>query len=131
VSQENVDRVRAGYEFAMRNHEPDYDLLHPEIQWHTRTDLPDSATYRGYEGVLKLTAEWDEAFEDLRFVPEEFIDAGDRVVAVLRLRGRLRDSEREVDMTEAHVLTMREGKAIELHEYPTESEALKAVGLEG
>jgi ketosteroid isomerase-like protein len=130
MSLENVERVRVGYEYAMVNREPEYDLLHPEIQWHTRVDLPDSATYSGHEGVAKLVAEWSEAFEDLQFVPERFIDAGDRVVAVLRLRGRMRGSEREVDMTEAHVLTMKDGKATELHEYPTKADALKAAGLE-
>ena len=96
MSQENVERVRVGYEFAFRNHAPEYDLLHPEVQWHTRADLPDSATYSGHEGVAKLVAEWSDTFEDLEFVPVEYIDAGDRVVTVLRLRGRIRGSELDV-----------------------------------
>ena len=50
---------------------------------------------------------------------------------VLRLRGRARGSAHEVDMFETHVLTMRDGKVTEIHEYQTKAEALKAVGLEG
>jgi uncharacterized protein len=131
MSQENVERVRRAYEFVNREHAPDLDLLHPDIQWHTRADLPDSATYRGHDAVAALMAEWfGGAFDDLRVDVEELIDAGDRVVAVLRLHARIRGSTQEVDMSEAHVLTMRDGKAAELHEYQTREEALKAAGLE-
>jgi len=130
MSAENVERVRKSYEFVDREHEPDVDLAHPDIRWHTRADLPDSATYHGHDGVATLLGEWFGAFEDLHVSVEELIDAGDRVVAVLRLHGRARGSAHEVDMSEAHVLTMRDGKVTELHEYPTKAEALKAVGLE-
>jgi ketosteroid isomerase-like protein len=83
VSQENVERVRRAYEFVNREHAPDLDLLHPDIQWHTRADLPDSATYRGHDAVAALMAEWfGGAFDDLRVDVEELIDAGDRVQAL-------------------------------------------------
>jgi len=70
------------------------------------------------------------AFDDVRLSVEELIDAGDRVVVVLRLHGRVRGSTQEVEMSETHVLTMRDGKVTEIHEYQTKAEALKAVGLE-
>ena len=34
-------------------------------------------------------------------------------------------------MPEMHVLTMRDGKVTEIHEYGTKAEALKVVGLDG
>lgn len=58
MSSENARRVREGYEFVDREHQPDFDLLHRDIQWHTRADLPDSATYRGHDGAATLMAEW-------------------------------------------------------------------------
>jgi ketosteroid isomerase-like protein len=131
VSQANEEKVRAAYEAAARTRGPDFDFLDPDIEWHTRADLPDAATYRGHDGVAKLFSEWSESFDDLRFDPEEFIDAGDDVViAVLRLSGRIRDSGEEVTMPETHVWTMRDGKGVECREYPTKAEALKAVGLD-
>lgn len=130
MSEENVERVREGYEFVDREHQPEFDLLHPDIRWHTRADLPDTATHRGHDGAATLMAEWFGAFEDLRVDVEELIDAGDRVVAVLRLHGRVRGSAHEVDMSETHVLTMRDGKVSEVHEYPTKAEALEVVGLD-
>ena len=131
MSEENVERVRESYEFVDREREVDFDLLHPDIRWHTRADLPDTATHRGHDGARTLMAGWFGAFDDLRVDVEELIDAGDRVVAVLRLHGRARGSAHEVDMSETHVLTMRDGKVTEIHEYPTKAEALKVVGLDG
>ncbi len=130
MSQENLERVRESYEFVDREHEPDFDLVHPDIRWHTRADLPDTATYRGHDGVATLMAEWFGAFDDLRVDVEELIDAGDRVVVVLRLHGRVKGGAHEVDMSETHVLTTRDGKVTEIHEYATKAEALKVVGLD-
>ena len=38
----------------------------PDIEWHLRTDLPDSRTLRGHDGVAQLYADWTEAFDDLQ-----------------------------------------------------------------
>jgi ketosteroid isomerase-like protein len=131
MSQENVERVRQSIEVVNRTHGPDVDFMGPDFEWHTRADLPDPAVYRGPDGVARLLAEWYAAFDDLRVDLEEVIDAGDRVVTVLRLHGRIKDSGEEVEMTEAHVITMRNGRATLLREYTTKEEALQAEGLEG
>jgi ketosteroid isomerase-like protein len=130
MSEENVERVRESYELVDREHEPDFDLLDPDVRWHTRADLPDTATHRGHDGAAALMAEWFGAFDDLHVDVEELIAAGDRVVAVVRLHGRVKGSAHEVDMSETHVLTMRDGKVTEVHEYATKAEALKVVGLD-
>ena len=130
MSEQSLARVREGYEFIDREHEPDFDLLDPDVRWHTRADLPDTATHRGHDGAATLMAEWFGAFDDLRVDLEELIDAGNHVVAVLRLRGRARGGAHEVNMSETHLLTMRDGKVTEIHEYQTKAEALKVVGLD-
>lgn len=129
MSQENVEIVRGGYQSFNRTHELDVDAVHPSIEWHTRDDLPDSGTHRGSAGVAQLFSSWVEAFEDLRVDPEELIDADDFVVAVVRLRGRVRGSDQDVEMEETHVWRHLDGKAIEVREYQTKAEALEAVGL--
>jgi ketosteroid isomerase-like protein len=123
VSQEDVDRVRAIWESFSRTQRPDFDALHPDVKWRTRADLPDADTYHGYDG------DWVGAFDDLRVEAEELIDAGERVVAVLRLRGRVKGSGQEVDMPETHVYTMVDGKVVEVHEFATKAAAMEALGL--
>src|ERR1700704_2486979 len=130
MSQENVEIVRLTWEFTSRVGEPDFERLDPDIVWHMREDLPDSRTYRGHVALAKVYAEWFDSFDGFRVDIEELVDAGDRVVAVLTIRGRIKGSSQEVEMPEAQVWKIVDGKAVEVHEYPTRSAALKAVGLE-
>jgi ketosteroid isomerase-like protein len=132
MSQENVDLVRASYEFLDRTRGVDTDTtaMDPDIEWRTRSDLPDTATYHGLEGVAKHVSDWFSAFDHLRIEVVESIDAGEHVIVVLHLSGRIRGSSQDVDMPETHVWKMRDGIGVEVREYQTKAEALKAVGLE-
>jgi ketosteroid isomerase-like protein len=69
--------------------------------------------------------------EEIRFEPQEFIDADDRVVVVARLVGRGKRSGVDVSRTWAYVWTLRGGKALRMIGYADRADALKAVGLEG
>ena len=104
MSQENVELVRAACEWANRTRDFDIgDLIHPDFEWHTRQDLPDAGARKGNEGVVRLRAEWVEAFEDFRINVEDWIDGGDQVVTVSRLRGRIRGTGHELDVPETQV----------------------------
>ena len=131
MSQENVERVRRAYQLYAKTQQPDYELLHQDVTWHTALDLPDSGIYRGRDGVAELYAEWIDSFEDFRVEVEEMIDDGaDTVIVMTRLRGRFRGSSDEVDLIEAHVWKLIDGKAVEIREYRTRVQALEAVGLQ-
>jgi ketosteroid isomerase-like protein len=126
VSQENVRLARARFETG----DDDPDWYDPDVRWHLRADLPDSETLIGRDRLMQFHAEWAEAFRDPRVDVEELIDGGEYVVAVLRLRGHLPDSDEEVAMAETWVMKVRDGIVVEGWEYSTKAEALKAVGLE-
>ena len=130
MSEENVERVRRAYQLYEETQQPDYELLHRDVAWHTARDLPDSDIYRGHDGVAELYSEWIDSFEDFRVEVEEMIDGGrDTIVVMTRLRGRFRGSTEEVDLIEAHVWKLDDGKAVEIREYRTRNEALEAAGL--
>jgi ketosteroid isomerase-like protein len=101
----------------------------PDFVWHTREDLPDAGGRNGPDGLVQLRAEWMEVFDDFDVAVDELIDAGDRVVSVTRLCGRIRDSGHRVELPETQVWTMRDGKAVEVRAYVTRAEALEVVGL--
>jgi hypothetical protein len=72
----------------------------------------------------------DETFEELRLVPQEFIDAGDRVATRLRHYGRGRESGIEIDVEMYHqVATFRAGRMVRIEYFGEWSEALEAAGL--
>jgi hypothetical protein len=44
---ENAEQARASWEFFNRTRQIDASMLHPDIVWHTREDLPDARPYYG------------------------------------------------------------------------------------
>jgi ketosteroid isomerase-like protein len=129
VSKENLELTLTGWDFMRRTGRVDLNRLHPDIVWHTRGDLPDSQTYRGHDGIQALFDNWAATFRTFSVEVEELIDAGDGVIAMLRLTGAIGDTDQQVEMTEAHLTTWRDGKAIEVREFATRDEALEAAGM--
>ena len=100
----------------------------PQIEIYDH-DIPDSGTYSGLEGLSRWQADWEASWESWRWVPEEFVDLGERVIAVLRVFARGRHSGTEVERLDAAVWTIRDGKAVRLDYYGSKEEAFEAVGL--
>jgi uncharacterized protein len=129
MSQENVELVRRGYEaFARGDLETAMELFHPDIEWHD-PDRPGGGTYRGREGVLRNLEEWLEGWEEFRLEPEEFLEAGDQVVVLVRQSGRGKGSGVEIEAPLAQAFRVREGKVVWARIYASREEALEAAGL--
>jgi hypothetical protein len=60
--------------------------------------------------------------------PIEFVDLDDHLVAVVFISGRGRGSSAPVETTFAQLRSMKEGKAMSLHDYATKGEAIEAAG---
>jgi ketosteroid isomerase-like protein len=86
-------------------------------------------TYRGPDGLREMWMDWVEPWASYHVGVEEFIDAGDRVVALIRDRGRRHDMANEVEIIAASVWELREGKIVRAEFFGTRGEALEAVGL--
>jgi uncharacterized protein len=82
--------------------------------------------YRGHEGVRSSLRVSQVEFEELDLVPEEFLDAGDRVVVVFRFQGKGRRSGIPIDEQLAHVWTIRDGKAVRMEVHSGRDQALRA-----
>ena len=130
MSEENVDLVRRGYDYFARTGETDASVYAPDIEWHSAVEDPGQEVFHGVEGVNRLIAEVQEAMDDFRTEPFEFLDAGDKVVAGLIHRGRGKGSSAEVEMREWNVFLIRGGRIASVHEYSEREEALEAAGLE-
>jgi ketosteroid isomerase-like protein len=78
---------------------------------------------RDWEAVEK---QWDEH----RVEPQEFIDARDRVVVLLREYQRGMRSGIELSVDTAVVAHLRHGRIVRIQGYMDQAEALKAMGLQ-
>lgn len=99
----------------------------PGFVYRTRGEFPGGGTFT-LEAALERVRS-SEVLEDLRWEPQEFIDAGDRVVVVLRQVGRGRSSQAAIDNSVTHVWLIEADTATELHVYADRGEALAAAGL--
>lgn len=93
--------------------------MHPEIEWHQAQGLPHGGFYKGVEEVRRnifepLDAEW---WEEFTATPEEFLDAGDQVVALGRYRGVAKVTGKVLDVPFVHVWTVRDGKAVRFRQF--------------
>lgn len=133
MSQENVETLRGLYEeFKRGNWAAAAEFCDPAVEWRWTSDqmgLTGARSFRGLEEVGQAMAEWLATWDSFRNEAEEFIDAGDRVVVYVHLRGLLRGSAFEVKAKQTDVYTFLDGKIIRIENYSDRGEALKAVGL--
>ena len=86
-------------------------------------------TYRGHDGVRQWMAESDAAFEDLRVEPQEFRDAGHRVLMLGHVYARGRASGVDVDSPIAWLCTLRGSRIVSQRGYLNPEEALESLAL--
>jgi ketosteroid isomerase-like protein len=86
--------------------------------------------YRGARGFAEAIADLDASWQEWRQEIEDVLDAGDgRVLVLVRLKARGRESGAPVDQPWAMLITLREGKLIASHTYLDRARAFGAAGL--
>jgi ketosteroid isomerase-like protein len=123
MSRELVDLARRGYEAVRRG---DFDtvseFLDPEVKWHAGDPTAEFACQNRRQAL-----EWMQNARARRgTIGElvELIDAGDKVVVIMRRAGEGGEPELIANLT-----TFRDGKAIEMVHYPNPDDARAAAGV--
>jgi ketosteroid isomerase-like protein len=127
MSQENVERVRAGFAAYNRG---DLDALmnmyDPAVEFVTLL----AGNHHGKEAVRLLFEENRRTLPGYRLEPKELIDAGDQVIAVVHLGGAGRVSQIALDDQIAFLFTIKDGRAIRQQTFRNKEDALEAAGLQ-
>jgi ketosteroid isomerase-like protein len=130
VSQENVEIVQAAIAAYMSDDEATFHkLADPDIVISGRPDQPDARDHRGYDGMLRASAEWLEAWDEQTFEAAEVWHAGDLVFVRTRESGRGRLSGVLMESESVFVFTLSRHRIVRVQIFGSENEALKAVGL--
>jgi ketosteroid isomerase-like protein len=131
MSQENVEIVRAIYEAL--NHR-DWDTvfrdMHPDFEMTTQRG-PTAGTHRRREAVQGLIEDAIATFDSLVLEPEEFLENGDQVVALVTARARPKGGSVDIVVRNGHLWTVRDGTIFSLKTFPAPEKALEAAGLRG
>jgi ketosteroid isomerase-like protein len=131
MSQENVEVVQRGVASLREGRiEEWFDLLDPEFEWDLTRTNPDGQVYRGYAGAREVMEGWLGTWDEYDVDIEDVLEAeDDRVVMVLRERGRMKASSAWAEQVRGTVFTLRRGKVVHAVEYQDRSSALEAAGL--
>jgi ketosteroid isomerase-like protein len=132
MSQENVEIVRRASEFlGGRDWEAMADLVDPDVEVRgTIGGLEEDYVSRGVDPIRqRIQAEDDEIWDEHRFEPLRFIDAGERVVVIHREYQRGKGSGVEIEIDTATVFDVRDGRIVRIQPYMKPAAALEAVGL--
>ncbi|HEV7585807.1 MAG TPA: nuclear transport factor 2 family protein [Solirubrobacteraceae bacterium] len=130
---QNVEIVRDAYERFRVTGRFVAELAAPGFVWDMSHfhGWPEDQVYEGAEGAEAFVREWAAAWDDWELEIEALHDAGEKVLALIRQRGRARASGMPVDMSFAQIWTLRDGRQTRMDMYSSQAEALEAVGLAG
>ena len=131
MSHENVEMVRRGYEQFAATGRFVADIASPDFVWDMSNfhGWPEQQTYVGAAGVESFLDNWVSAWDDWELEVDALHDAGDKVVVLVRQRGRSKAAGTPVEMSFAQVWTLRDGKQTRMDMYSDREEALEAAGL--
>jgi ketosteroid isomerase-like protein len=140
-----VEVIRAALEQASRVKDPSgrevdaldretlavvFEFFDPEIEVHEDPSFPEADVYRGVEAAARYFTQFTESFDEFTFVVEDLVDLGEgRVLLLMRLRTRGKESGATVEAHPGWIYTIRDRKAVRLEAYLDRDEAYAAAGL--
>ena len=130
MSQENVERIRtafAGTTAGDFSYLP--DIIDDHCEFLLPPTFPGTQATRGPEGFLSVVKEFEEAFEEIRYEPQEFLDQGDRLFVAVRTVGRAKHTGIAIDGVLCWVYTFRDRLVVKMEAFLDRAAALEAVGV--
>jgi ketosteroid isomerase-like protein len=107
------------------------DYLDEEYELRLPGGYPEGEpVFRGREGFAQLVAMLRDAWAEWRFEHERFVDAGDQVVVFVRVVAKGSASGVPIELPDAHLVTLHDGRLTSTCVYRDRSEALEAAGLQ-
>ncbi len=119
-NRRDFDVILLGHD-AAHEYRPAAGLTPPDLD----------SVYRGHEGYLRLWRYWQEAFEDIRWDPEELVDFGDRILVTTKQRGSGSGSGLAVSAPVYQLFELRRGLVLRQSDFLDRSEAFAAAGVGG
>jgi ketosteroid isomerase-like protein len=132
TSQENAAIVRSVY--AAYSGLAQGGEIAPYVTTHFASDceyrpVEEASTVRGHNGLISWIKRWLEAWDDAWDEVDEIVEAGDLVVAAVKVHGRGRLSGMEISQRLFDVFELDAGRVLRISEYLEPDQALEAAGL--
>ena len=119
ANRRDFELILAGNDPASYEYHPSVDLLPPDFE----------SVYRGHQGYLAFWRRWLDAFEDIRWDPEEILDFGAKALVTTQQSGHGSGSGVAVSLPVYQLFTFRRGLVICQEDFVDRSAALEAAEL--
>jgi ketosteroid isomerase-like protein len=104
------------------------ELVDERFELHMPATYPEGAqVFRGHEGLKRWVAKTREVWDEWRFEVERYLDAGDRVIALVHVVAEGGLSGVHLERDTAHIWSLADGKVIRCEVYLDRAEALRLV----
>jgi|SRR5438105_268447 len=132
MSQANVEIVSRALEAFSRGDAAAFaDLTTEDVEWTVGLAAVEGEVFRGWDGVARYFDRLGRAWDEFRFLAEQFCDLGDVVLVLGRLSGRSRGGGVPVESPVGAVWDLRDGRIWRLRAYLDQAKAREVAGLEG
>jgi ketosteroid isomerase-like protein len=130
MSQANLELVRRNNDaYNARDLTAYLDTVAESVTFHSRFSAMDRVIYRGHDDLRRYFGELEEVWSRYEMCLERMVPVGDRVAALFHLYAVGRESELQLEERPGVVFTLEAGRIVQIDAYPTQAEALGAVGL--
>jgi ketosteroid isomerase-like protein len=130
MSQANLELVRRNNDAYNARDVPAYlDTVAESVTFQSRFSAMDRVVYRGHDDLRRYFRELEEVWSRYEMRLERMAAVGDRVAALFHLFAVGRESDLHLEERPGVVFTVEAGRIVQIDAYPTQAEALEAVGL--
>ena len=110
MGDDEIRRLREAYTAISRGDaETLGSLVAHDIEWTLPDSLPWGGTRHGPDGIAAMVEIFTEHVDGVFADPDDFIDAGDQIVVLGRLRGCFRSCGEDYEVPFAHVWGLSDG----------------------
>jgi ketosteroid isomerase-like protein len=131
MDQAHVDLLKEFYD-ALRHDDVDraVQLCDPDVRVWLNPDVVAALPPRGHKEVANYLRGWFDSWQRYVPRPQEFIEAGDQVVVMVKLSAQGKGSRFEIEEEMADVFTLDDGNIVQLRLYVDRGVALGAAGID-
>ena len=130
MSADGVEVVRRIHEAVRRGDSPRrLGLFAEDVEYVNPPDAVEPGTLHGIDAFERAFSDIDDTFDGVQIEVEEFVDVGERILVLARLRGHGRASGAAVDIRQGYVWTIRDGLAVRFQWFNDREQARAAAGL--
>ena len=112
MNENSIELIKTMYDaFSRRDVPTILQMIDPALIISQTELLPWGGTFNGIEGLQIFFGKLFE-YLDSQVEVEEYVDAGERIVAIGRTRGRVKSNNAAFDIRAVHTWTVKDGKAL-------------------